>query len=131
MEFPLSIFGIWLLKMLHSSSNQPKKPKENVQGNLLQDTPSRKHTKNQVQAPVHYNDLELWNVDYVFSIVNSSQFGAVLDIFEDNEAVTKMIIKGRSPTMRHVSRTLRVAFDWLLDRINVDPKNTNQEAERM
>ena len=25
--------------------------------------------------------------------------------FEDNEAVSKMIIKGRSPTMRHVSRT--------------------------
>ena len=33
-----------------------------------------------------------------------------------------MIIKGRSPTMRHVSRTHRVALDWLLDRINLDPK---------
>ena len=33
-----------------------------------------------------------------------------------------MIIKGRSPTMRHVSRTHRVAFDWLFDRINLDPK---------
>ena len=31
--------------------------------------------------------------------------------------------KGRSPTMRHVSRTHRVAFDWLLDRIDLDPKN--------
>ena len=30
--------------------------------------------------------------------------------------------KGRSPTMRHVSRTHRVAHDWLFDRINVDPK---------
>ena len=36
--------------------------------------------------------------------------------------VIKMIIKGRSPTMRHVSRTHRVALDWLFDRINVDPK---------
>ena len=43
-------------------------------------------------------------------------------IFEDNEAVIKMIIKGRSPTMRHVSRTHRVALDWLFDRINLDPK---------
>ena len=43
-------------------------------------------------------------------------------IFEDNEAVIKMIIKGRSPTMRHVSRTHRVALDWLFDRINWDPK---------
>ena len=33
-----------------------------------------------------------------------------------------MIIKGRSPTMRHVSRTHRVAFDWLFDRINLDSK---------
>ena len=33
-----------------------------------------------------------------------------------------MIIKGRSPTMRHVSRTHRVALDGLFDRINLDPK---------
>ena len=33
-----------------------------------------------------------------------------------------MIIKGRSPTMRHVSRTHRVALDWLFDRITLDPK---------
>ena len=38
-------------------------------------------------------------------------------VFEDNEAVIKMIIKGRSPTMRHVPRTHRVALDWLFDRI--------------
>ena len=31
-------------------------------------------------------------------------------------------MKGRSPTMRHVSRTHRVALDWLFDRINLDPK---------
>ena len=43
-------------------------------------------------------------------------------VFEDNEAVIKMIIKGRSPTMRHVSRTHRVALDKLFDRINLDPK---------
>ena len=42
--------------------------------------------------------------------------------FEDNEAVIQMIIKSRSPTMRHVSRTHRVALDWLLDRINLDPE---------
>ena len=33
-----------------------------------------------------------------------------------------MIIKGRSPAMRHVSRTHRVALDWLFDRINLDSK---------
>ena len=42
-------------------------------------------------------------------------------VFEDTEAVIKMIIKGRSPTMRHVSRTHRVALDWMFERINLDP----------
>ena len=46
-----------------------------------------------------------------------------LYIFEDSEFVIKMMmIKGRSPTMRHVSRTHRAALDWLFDRINLDPK---------
>ena len=43
-------------------------------------------------------------------------------VFEDNEAVIKMIIKGRSPTVRHVSRTHRVALDWWFHRINLDSK---------
>ena len=47
---------------------------------------------------------------------------ASLYVFEDNEAVIKTIIKSRSPAMRHVSRTHRVALDWLFDPINLDPK---------
>ena len=43
-------------------------------------------------------------------------------IFEDNEAVIGMTMKGRSPTMRHVSRTHRVALDWLFDIISFEPK---------
>ena len=62
------------------------------------------------------------NVDHVPSNVQFSHQEALLYVFEDNEAVIKMIIKGRSPTMRHVSRTHRVALDWLFDRINLDPK---------
>ena len=54
--------------------------------------------------------------------VPSSVREALLYVFEDNEAVIKMIIKGRSPTMRHVSRTHRVALDWLFDRIYLDSK---------
>ena len=44
--------GLWdlVIEVLHSSSsNQPKKSKDNVQGNLLHDTPSRKQTKNQTK----------------------------------------------------------------------------------
>ena len=56
----------------------------------------------------------------VHSNVQSARQEALLHVFEDNEAVIKMIIKGRSPSMRHVSRTHRVALDWLFDRINLD-----------
>ena len=62
------------------------------------------------------------NIDCVPSNVQSSHQEALLYVFEHNEAVIKMIIKGRIPTMRHVSRTHRVALDWLFDRINLDSK---------
>ena len=55
---------------------------------------------------------DLDNVDFISSNVNSSCQEALLYVFEDNEGVIKMIIKGRIPTMRHVSRTHRVALDW-------------------
>ena len=60
---------------------------------------------------------DLDNVDFISPIVHASCKEALLYIFEDNEAVIKMIIKWRSPT-----RTHRVALDWLFDRINLDPK---------
>ena len=70
-----------------------------------------------------YNKIDVvHDIDSVPSNVQSASREALLFVFEDNEAVIKMIIKGRSPTMRHVSRTHRVALDWLFDRINLDPK---------
>ena len=62
------------------------------------------------------------DIDSVPSNVQSSRQEALLYVFEDNEAVIKMIIQVRSPTMRHVSRTHRVVLDWLFDRINLDSK---------
>ena len=62
------------------------------------------------------------DIDAVPSNFQSARQEALLYVFEDNEGVIKMIIKGRSPTMKHVSRTHRVALDWLFDRINLDPK---------
>ena len=61
------------------------------------------------------------DIDAIPSNVQSARQEALLYVFEDNEAVIKMIMKGRSPTMRHVSRTHRVALDWFFDRINLDP----------
>ena len=81
---------------------------------------AKKHQKSQGKINV------MENIDSVPSNVQSSRQEALLYVFEDNEAVIKMIIKGRSPTMRHVSRTHRVALDWLFDRVNLDPKNPNQ-----
>ena len=75
-----------------------------------------KHYKSQKKIDV------MEDIDAVPSNVQSAHQEAVLYMFEDNEAVIKMIIKGRSPTMRHVSRTHRVALDWLFDRINLDSK---------
>ena len=62
------------------------------------------------------------DIDAVPSKFQCARQEALLYVFEDNEAVIKMIIKDRSPTMRHVSRTHRVALDWLFDRINLDSK---------
>ena len=66
-------------------------------------------------------NLDLSNIDQVPSNAHLSEKESKLYIFEDNEAVIKMIIKDRSPTIRHVSRTHRVALDLLFDRINLDP----------
>ena len=70
----------------------------------------------------HHKIDVMQDIDSVPSNVQSASQEALLYVFEDNEAVIKMILKGRSPTMRHVSRTQRVALDWLFDRINLDPK---------
>ena len=44
-----------------------------------------------------------------------------LVLFEDNESVIKMVIKGRSPALGHVPRTHRVDLDWLFERCQYDP----------
>ena len=58
-------------------------------------------------------------------------------LFEDNEAVIKMCLKGRSPILRHISRTHRVNLDLLIERIKTDPGirmkyvGTNQQMADM
>ena len=82
-----------------------------------------KKSKLKPQLKKRKRDVEqLSTVDYILTNTHSSQGESQLYIFKDNEAVIKMIIKGRSLTMRHVSRTHRVALDWLFERINLEPK---------
>ena len=66
------------------------------------------------------------DIDSVPSNVQSASREALLYVYLDNEAVIKMIKKGRGPTMRHVSRTHRVLIDWMFDRIKSGHQNPNQ-----
>ena len=103
---------VWdlIVTVLHGNTNQSKQ----VQVDLSTPVTRKK---------IHGKIDDLNNVDFVSSNANSSHKEAMLFIFEDNETVIKMIIKGRSPTMRHVSRTHRVALDWLFNGINLDPRS--------
>ncbi|MHC4951072.1 MAG: hypothetical protein ACYTEU_08835, partial [Planctomycetota bacterium] len=61
------------------------------------------------------------SVDYVPPSLPIKYGRATLYAMEDNDSVIKMIVKGRSPNLRHVGRTHRVDLDWLFERINKDP----------
>ena len=120
MVYPLSISGIWLLTYCILS---PTKHRDTKSGrNMQRNKPSSKHTNTQIKTQVQHNGVEFSNVDSVSSNVKSLVLAPCFTFFEDNEAVIKMIIKSKSPTMRHVSRTHRIALDWLFDRVNLDPK---------
>ena len=64
---------------------------------------------------------EIGDLDYVPCTIPKSQGIGKCIIFEDNDAVIKQTIKGRSPNMRHIARTHRVDLDWLWERIREDP----------
>ena len=94
-----------------------------LHGNTHQNDQVRRDPyKSPTRKKIHRNIDDPNNVDFVSSNVNSSRKEVLLYIFEDREAVIKMITKGRSLTMRHLSRTHSVALDWLFDRIILDPK---------
>ena len=63
----------------------------------------------------------LANVDYVPTTLPDPTDLARLVVMEDNDAVIKMIIKGRTNKFRHVPRTHRIDLDWLLEVIREDP----------
>ena len=59
----------------------------------VRSTPHTIQKRKQSQGVI--NDLD--NVDFVSSNVDSSHQEALLSVFEDNEAVINMIIKGKKP----------------------------------
>ena len=104
-----------------NSTDGPKRERESHGENRRQLSSQTCITPSQSSTPTSFQQ----------TLITFHQIQRILDpvlclyVFEDNEAVIKMIIKGRSPTMRHVSRTHRVALDWLFDRINLDPQDPN------
>ena len=87
---------------------------------------SGKRTNTRTKKHSNRDDLKWIHVDHVTTNAKHSHFGAFLYIFEDNESVIKTIIKGRSPTMRLVSRADRVVLDWATWQIQLGPQNPNQ-----
>ena len=106
----LTLWGL-VIEVFHSSPNQTNKTKDVRESNIRKPNPTTN------------TNPDLTNNDHIPSSGTHSGSNAMLYVFEDFEAVIKMIIKGRIPTMKHVSRTHRVALDWLFDRINLDPQN--------
>ena len=107
------VLDLWdaVIEVLHSSSNNTRRAK-GAPGHHLRISSVRLRREGNRRV------AQLSNPDHVTTNANSTQCEAQLYIFEDDEAV----IKGRSPMMRHVIRTHRVALDWLFDRVNLDPK---------
>ena len=85
-----------IVTVLRGNTNQSNQ----VHGDLCTNQREFRSTHHTIQkrkkAHGMINDLD--NVDFIASNVNSSHKEALLYVFEDNDAVVKMIIKGRSPT---------------------------------
>ena len=87
---------------LFRSTNNTARHGKLAQGDLCGtgDIPS-KETKTTTTTETIKREVEqLSNVDYVPTNTHSSHGVSQLYIFEDNEAVIKTVIKGRSPTWR-------------------------------
>ena len=110
MGYLLLIIGTWWLRCYVQPT--PKHTSHQETGAVLDSKTKTQHVKRRRKL----------DVDYVPITTHSFQGKSQLYSFEDNGTVIKMKIKGRSPTMRHVSRTHRVALDWLFERINLEPK---------
>ena len=118
----ITALDLWdlIVAVLHGNTYQSGQERRDLCTNRreVRAVPHTLHKRKKSHGMI--DDLD--NFDFTSSNVNSSRQEALLYVFEDDQAVIKMIIKGRSPTVRHVSRTHRVALDWFFDRIQLDPK---------
>ena len=116
--YGLLALDLWdiVIEVLRSTNNkvQSKRPSHQETGTVLDSKTKTQHVTRRQKVD------QLSGVDYVPTNTHSSQGESQFFIFKDNEAVIKMVIKDRSPTMRRVFRIHRVALDCLIDRINLE-----------
>ena len=97
---PLSLSGMWRLKNFIPYRTEQMDPRE-----------THGETVRSFQMPT--------NSDHIPPNTTHSDPSAMLYVFGDNEAVFKMIIRGRSPTMRHVRNFTRDEWNNFLHLFNI------------
>ncbi|MCP2505279.1 MAG: hypothetical protein NLN65_08295, partial [Candidatus Poseidoniaceae archaeon] len=85
-----------------------------------EDVDSDKNTNEDAKIGVPADIQELLNVDFVPTTVPNMSSRTKMVIMEDNDAVIKMCVKIRAPTMRHMARTHRIDVDALFERIHAE-----------
>ena len=90
-------------------------------GTIVPNTPKQSQNRRGARSTLPSLFQDMKDIEYVPCTIPESTGMRKIVIFEDNDAVIKQIIKGRSPNMRHIPRTHRVDLDWLWERIRDDP----------
>ena len=118
----LLAFDLWdvVIEVL-CSTNSTKAPTTQHQETDVRQEPTRETQPKSKRKGIRDFD-QLSDVDYVPTNTHSSEGESQLYIVEDNEAVIKLIFRGRSPTTRHVSGIHSGAFGSLYGRINFDSR---------
>ena len=93
---PALDFWDLIVAVLHGNTYQSNQERKDLYTNLVRVNLHKFSTRKKFHGMID----DLANVDFISSNVNSSRMEALLYIFEDNEAVIKMIVKGRNPTRR-------------------------------
>ena len=114
---PALILWDLVIQVFHSVPNKNDGPKREPRGSPSAVVKPNMHAP----IPIKYTNVIPTNVDHIPPSTTHAGPNAMLYVSEDNEAVIKKDYQ-RRPTMRNVSRTHRVALDWLCDKINLDPK---------
>ena len=111
----LPVLDLWdiLIEILRSTNNNVQPNHNGIKG-----TCARPNSKTKTQLTKEDKKLIICLMWITYPLTHILlKVSLSCTFLEDNEAAINVIFKGRNPTMRHVSRTHKVALDWLFDRI--------------